>query len=120
MYRKKEVSSTHDIIWNAEFSASKMQSKPKDDKKQTNTTTTKGKPNKTEQKHTKPVLAGAAHDPDLQLGDPEPHQGSRLWSESARPSIQKKPACPESPWVRTFLENLFTASNFPSSYGTFA
>ena len=102
MYRKKEVSSTHDIIWNAEFSvpASKMQSKTEHDKKQTNTTTTtKGKSNKTEQKHTKPVQAGVAHDPDVQLGDPEPHQGSRLWSESARPSIQKKPACPESPWV---------------------
>lgn len=73
VYRIKEVNSTHDTIWNAEFSdlPQKMQSKT--------TTTTKRKFKKTQQNHTaKSLQTGAAHDPVSQLGDPELEQGNRL------------------------------------------
>lgn len=90
--RKMEVSSTCGIIWNTTFSdlPPKMQSRTDYDKKQTNaTTTTKGKPMRRNkgapgrsnlERHTTQIRT---------RGDPEPHQGSRLRRESARPRNRK-------------------------------
>lgn len=79
--RKMEVSSMCGIIWDTTFSAlpPKVQSRTNyDKKKQTNaTTTTKGKPKETEQRHTRPVQAGATHDPDLHPGGPRAPSGKQ-------------------------------------------
>ena len=68
---EREVSSTCGIIWNMTFSdlPPKMQSRTDYDKKQTNAAT-KGKPNETEQRYTRPVQAGETHDPDSHPGGP--------------------------------------------------
>ena len=46
--------------------------------------------------------------------------GGRLPEQVKQAQKPNTPACLESPWVRKFLENLLTASNFPSSDCTFA